>query len=168
MRLKLPLFTVLLLPLVAGCGDNSPGAGAAGNTDPSISEVAARGTLGPGTANSGTPLVTATSHPLLPVPQPTGANEVGVRFREYRIEMSDSSVAAGDVTFHVLNSGRTGHTFVVRRAETGEFFATQQISPGDSTLLKTTLKPGIYDFVCMVRDEFDHYSEGERGKLLVE
>lgn len=113
-------------------------------------------------------LVTPNEHPLLDIPNPTGPGEVGVRLREYRIEMTTTTVPSGKLTFHVLNSGRTMHTLVIRKSASGEFFSTPQIVPGDSALLEVDLAAGEYDYVCMIRDEYDHYSEGMRGKLLVE
>lgn len=112
-----------------------------------------------------TALPSGTEHPLLPIPQPTGENEVGARIREYTIDLTTDTVAAGRIVFHVLNSGRTTHHLMVRNEENSS--ATQHILPGDSATLEVTLAPGTYTVLCTVRDEFDHISEGERRPFVV-
>lgn len=158
MDLKALLLTVALPLFATGCATDEANGGPAVQANEPVATTTATGTA----------LVSPTEHPLLPIPEPTGPGEVGVRLREYRIEMTTTTVPAGEVTFHVLNSGKTMHTLVIRKSETGEFSSTPQITPGDSALLTMDLAPGEYDYVCMIRDEYDHYSEGMRGTLQVE
>jgi plastocyanin len=124
-------------------------------------EVAATATE----AISETELPQGTEHPLLPLPQPTGENEIGARIREYTIDLTTDTASAGEIVFHVLNSGRTTHHLMIRNEETSS--ATQHILPGDSATLTVTLEPGTYTVLCTVRDEFDHISEGERRPFVV-
>jgi plastocyanin len=102
----------------------------------------------------------------LPIPQPTGEHEVGVRLREYVIELTRDTFPAGDITFHVLNAGTTAHDFVVRG--NGAYGLTNHIAVGDSAQLQITLAPGEYEYLCGVRDEILHYAEGMIGKFVVQ
>lgn len=111
------------------------------------------------------PLLNATEHPLLPIPQPEGAGAVGARLREYRIELTRDTVPAGEVEFHVINSGTTAHWLIVR--DDTLFVGTPHLQPGDSAILRVDLSPGEYNLVCTIRDEFDHISEGMRNTIVV-
>jgi plastocyanin len=119
----------------------------------------------PASTVADTALPQGTDHPLLPVPEPTGENEVGARIREYTIDLTTDTVSAGEIVFHVLNSGKTTHHLMIRNQETSS--ATQHILPGDSATLTVTLAAGEYTVLCTVRDEFDHISEGERRPFIV-
>ncbi len=153
MDISLLLVLALVLPLLAGCAPDEAGAGTASRAEGRPSTEA---------------IVHATEHPLLDIPQPTGERQIGVRLTEYRVEMTTFTVPAGDVEFHVLNSGRTTHALLVRSAAADVYALTEHLTPGDSTVMTVTLAPGEYDFICPIRDEFDHYSEGMRGKIVVE
>lgn len=154
MDISILLVLVLVLPLLAGCAPDQADAGAstaAIEGPPAIEAI-----------------VQPTEHPLLDIPQPTGERQIGVRLTEYRVEMTTFTVPAGDVEFHVVNSGNTTHALLVRSAAADVYSLTEHLTPGDSTVMTVSLAPGEYDFICPIRDEFDHYSEGMRGKIVVQ
>lgn len=140
--------SLLLLAIALGaCGES-------GDAEPENVAIAAE------------PAAEMTEPDRLPLPRPTGEREVGARVYEYSIELTRDTVEAGEQTFHVVNAGNTTHIFVVRNDD--HYFPTEHLEPGDSATLTATLDPGEYHVLCMVRDEFDHISEGERVTLIVE
>jgi hypothetical protein len=102
---------------------------------------------------------------LLPLPRPTGERQIGARLREYTIDLTRDTVPAGEIEFHVVNSGTTTHFLLVRNQTT--YAPTPHLPPGDSAVLRVELVPGEYQVVCLIRDEFDHLGEGMRRTLVV-
>jgi plastocyanin len=150
MQARRVLATVLALVLVAGCDSG---------------EAGAPPTPGERLPTLEAPVPAGHDRSLIPMPDPPGENRVGVRLSEYKIEMTKTRVPAGEVEFHVVNAGTTIHLLVVRNVEFYDL--TPHLPPGDSAVLRVALTPGTYQYLCTVRDEFDHYSEGMRGELVV-
>jgi hypothetical protein len=132
----------LLFLTVAGCG--------AGDDEGGVAETAAPGPE--------TPSVTSQFTPRQPMPEVTGENQVGARLYQYRIELTADTVPAGEVEFHVVNAGTTEHMLMVR-SET-VFASTAHLEPGETAVLRVDIPPGEHTVICIVRDEYDHPSEG--------
>jgi plastocyanin len=73
---------------------------------------------------------------------------VSAKLSEWKVELSQPSIAAGLVTFTVTNAGSVPHAFEVEGQ--GIEKETEVIQPGASATLKLTLKPGNYDVYCPV------------------
>ncbi len=73
---------------------------------------------------------------------------VSARLSEWKVELSQPTIAAGVVTFAVTNTGSIPHAFEVEGQ--GIEKETDVIQPGSSAMLKLTLKPGNYDVYCPV------------------
>ena len=73
---------------------------------------------------------------------------VAAKLSEWKVELSQPSIAAGVVTFTVTNAGSVPHAFEVEGQ--GIEKETEVIAPGASATLKLTLKPGNYDVYCPV------------------
>ena len=73
---------------------------------------------------------------------------VSAKLAEWKVELSQRTIAAGVVTFTVTNTGSVPHAFEVEGQGIEE--ATAVIPPGSSATLKLTLKPGNYDVYCPV------------------
>lgn len=153
MDISLLLVLALVLPLLAGCAPDEAGAGTAAPIDNRPTAEA---------------VVEPDQDSAFNIPVPTDEHQIGVRLTEYRVEMTSFTMPAGDVEFHVVNAGRTTHALLIRSAAADVYSLTEHLTPGDSTVMTVTLAPGEYDFICPIRDEFDHYSEGMRGKIVVQ
>lgn len=145
------LAMLLLLPLAVGCSSGE----AADDIDESAPVTRPAATAEDPSGSD-----------AIPLPRPTGDRQIGVRLREYRIEMTRDTISAGEVEFQVVNAGTTMHLFVVRKSDYYEI--TPHLLPGESNVLKVRMEPGDYQILCTVRDEFDHYSEGMNGHLIVQ
>jgi len=73
---------------------------------------------------------------------------LSAKLSEWRVELSQPSIAAGVVTFTVTNAGSVPHAFEVEGQ--GLEKETEVIAPGATAMLKLTLKPGNYDVYCPV------------------
>jgi plastocyanin len=158
----IPLEVVLVSVLVA-CGSGEA-ADPAGETDaPSVPG----GAESPALAEPGVTAVAPLPVPgeVLPLPQPTGARQIGVRLSEFRIEMTRNEITPGEVEFHVVNAGKVEHDFVVRSDLV--YALTEHLEPGDSTILRMTLPPGEHRYLCGIRDDRDHHASGMDGFITV-
>ena len=113
-----------------------------------------------------------------PAPAPALAHKVGVGLREFAVDTTASTAAAGRVTFHVRNTGNVEHEFVVRRTakpagsllkggradETGNVGEIGGIKPGAAKHLVLNLKPGHYALICNLPG---HYKAGQHTDLTV-
>ena len=70
------------------------------------------------------------------------------KLSEWKVDLSQSTVTAGTVTFTVANTGTVPHAFEVEGQ--GIEQETKVIQPGSSATLTLTLKPGNYDVYCPV------------------
>jgi plastocyanin len=73
---------------------------------------------------------------------------VGATLSEWKIELSQSTVAAGAVTFTVANKGSIPHGFEIEGK--GIEKEIDLIQPGSSASLTLSLKPGAYEVYCPV------------------
>ena len=99
-------------------------------------------------------------------PRPSGSlASVQARLSEWKIELSEGTLAAGTVTFTVTNAGTVPHAFEVEGQ--GIEKETAVIQPGASAALTLTLKPGTYEVYCPVgqdshRDAWHGHSPSRR------
>jgi plastocyanin len=89
---------------------------------------------------------------------------VNARLSEWKVELSQGSVAAGTVTFTVKNTGSIPHAFEVEGQ--GIEKETAVIEPGASATLTLTLKAGTYDVYCPVGKD-SHKMLGMQTRLRV-
>ncbi len=76
---------------------------------------------------------------------------VSAKLSEWKVELSEATIAAGPVTFTVTNAGSIPHAFEVEGERIEQ--ETQLIQPGATATLTLTLKPGRYDVYCPVGDD---------------
>jgi len=99
---------------------------------------------------------------LLPgSPEPT---QVSVRLSEWKVDLSQPTIAAGPVTFVVTNTGQIPHAVEVEGE--GIEQETETIQPGANGTLTLTLKPGTYEVYCPV-GEGSHKKLGMEAHLTV-
>jgi plastocyanin len=84
-------------------------------------------------------------------PRPAAPSQVSVKLSEWRVELSQASVAAGTVTFAITNAGSIPHGFEVEGKGIEKEIAT--IQPGATDTLTVTLKPGTYEVYCPVGED---------------
>jgi len=99
---------------------------------------------------------------LLPgSPEPT---QVSVRLSEWKVDLSQPTIAAGPVTLVVTNTGQIPHAVEVEGE--GIEQETETIQPGANGTLTLTLKPGTYEVYCPV-GEGSHKKLGMEAHLTV-
>jgi plastocyanin len=76
---------------------------------------------------------------------------VSAKLSEWKVELSEATIAAGPVTFTVSNAGSIPHAFEVEGQGIEE--ETKVIQPGTTATLTLTLKPGTYEVYCPVGDD---------------
>jgi plastocyanin len=76
---------------------------------------------------------------------------VSAKLSEWKVELSEATIAAGPVTFTVTNAGSIPHGFEVEGA--GIERETELIQPGSTATLTLTLKPGTYEAYCPVGED---------------
>ncbi len=89
---------------------------------------------------------------------------VNVKLSEWKVELSQTSITAGPVTFTVTNTGNIPHAFEVEGQ--GIEQETTVIQPGSSATLTLTLKPGTYEAYCPVGND-SHRKLGMQADLKV-
>ena len=93
-----------------------------------------------------------------------GGSSVDVSETDYKLNPSDPTVKAGQVTFNVTNDGQVVHNLEVE-GPNGEQELNSDLSPGQSGTLSVDLsKPGKYEFYCPVDD---HKQMGMEGEITV-
>jgi plastocyanin len=92
------------------------------------------------------------------------AGPVTVKLSEWKIELSQSTLAAGRVSFMVTNSGSIPHAFEIEGH--GIEQETALIQPGSDTTLTLSLRPGTYEVYCPV-GENSHKKLGMETHLTV-
>ncbi|MEW2401257.1 cupredoxin domain-containing protein [Streptomyces sp. NPDC046862] len=91
-----------------------------------------------------------------------GTSQVDVKLVDFKMELSQSTVKAGDHTFVVKNDGQHDHAMEIEGQ--GTEMKTQTLSPGESANLTVTLKDGKYEVYCPV----DHHKDlGMKTELTV-
>ena len=89
---------------------------------------------------------------------------VSAKLSEWKVELSEHTIAAGTVTFTIANAGSIPHAFEVEGQ--GIEQETSVIQPGSSGTLTLTLKPGTYEIYCPV-GEASHKKLGMETHLKV-
>ena len=82
---------------------------------------------------------------------------------EFKLDPSDPTTKAGQVTFDVSNDGSTVHNLEVEGNGVEE--ETEDLQPGQSGKLTVDLKPGTYEIYCAIDD---HKELGMEGTLTVQ
>src|SRR5438045_7680251 len=99
-----------------------------------------------------------------PQPHPGVASTVNVKLSEWKVVLSQASVAAGPVTFVITNTGSIPHGLEVEGQGIEQEIET--IQPGASDTLTLTLKAGSYDVYCPVGED-SHKKVGMETNLKV-
>src|SRR4051812_40533244 len=73
---------------------------------------------------------------------------ISAKLSEWKVELSQPTVAAGAVKFTIANAGSIPHGFEVEGQ--GVEKETAVIPPGATATLSLTLKPGSYEVYCPV------------------
>jgi len=82
------------------------------------------------------------------VPAPAGPR-VDVTMTDFRFSPNPIQVAAGHVSFHVMNVGHTGHDFTVLTPDgSGRLAHTALVEPGGMVTVSLDLIPGTYPVLC--------------------
>ena len=76
---------------------------------------------------------------------------VSAKLSEWKVELSEHTIAAGTVTFTIANVGSIPHGFEVEG--NGVEKEIERIQPGASDTLTLTLKPGTYEVYCPVGED---------------
>jgi uncharacterized cupredoxin-like copper-binding protein len=111
-------------------------------------------------------------------PAPALPHKVGVGLREFAVDTTASTAAAGRVTFNVRNTGNVTHEFVVLRTakpagallkgaradESGNVGETGDLKADASKKLTLNLKPGHYALICNLPG---HYKAGQHTDFTV-
>jgi uncharacterized cupredoxin-like copper-binding protein len=93
-----------------------------------------------------------------------GGSTVNVSETEFKLNPSNPTVKAGQVTFDVSNDGAIPHSLEVE-GPNGEQKLTSDLSAGQSGTLSVDLsKPGKYEFYCPVDN---HKQMGMKGTITV-
>jgi uncharacterized cupredoxin-like copper-binding protein len=147
----------------------------------------ASGTSSPSTsAQAQTP----TAAPSSPAASTSSGTQVAVTLQEWSIVLDKTSVPAGEVTFHVTNTGpKEVHEFVIIKTDLAPGDLPQasdgtaieeskgleavdeveDVAIGSSSDLTVTLKPGKYVLICNIVDDGQaHYMLGMRASITAE
>ena len=82
---------------------------------------------------------------------PDASAPVTAKLSEWKVELSQVTIAAGPVTFAITNAGSVPHAFEVEGESIEQ--ETGLIQPGSTVTLTLTLKPGRYDVYCPVGED---------------
>ena len=137
LRKSLTLFAIVIPLVLAACGDDD-------SSDSSTS------------ASSDTESTTVTAG--------GGSGEtVDISETEFKLDPSDPSTKAGNVTFQVTNDGQTVHNLEVEGNGVEE--TTDDLQPGDQGVLSVDLQPGTYEMYCSIDS---HREQGMEGEITVQ
>ena len=106
----------------------------------------------------------ATTVPSVAAPgSPAAGGPIDVAASEFAFTPSTLAIDAGQVTFHVRNTGALEHEFEILRGET-VIDEIEGLVPGLERDLALTLEPGEYVYVCRLAG---HEESGMKGTLTV-
>lgn len=94
--------------------------------------------------------------------QPAGST--AVTMTEFKFDPSTITVAHGDVTFWLVNSGSQSHDMAIVDSSGKTVSTSELISAGDSRAFAVTLAAGSYTFYCT---QPGHKDAGMKGTLTV-
>ncbi|MDF3148714.1 MULTISPECIES: cupredoxin domain-containing protein [unclassified Streptomyces] len=77
-----------------------------------------------------------------------GTTRVDVKMTDYKMQLSRTTLEAGDYTFVAKNDGQHDHALEIEGSGTEE--ETRTLAPGESANLTITLKDGTYEVYCPV------------------
>jgi uncharacterized cupredoxin-like copper-binding protein len=90
-----------------------------------------------------------------------GASTIELSETDFKLNPSDPTVQAGEVTVKATNDGQVPHNIEVE-GPSGEQELESDLAPGDSGTLTVDLsKPGTYEWYCPVDNHKDMGMEGE-------
>ena len=93
--------------------------------------------------------------------QPAGSTQVTMT--EFKFDPSSISVAHGNVTFWLVNSGTTAHDMAIRDSSGKTMATSELLSAGDSKAFTVSnLAAGSYTFYCT---QPGHEASGMKGTL---
>ena len=96
--------------------------------------------------------------------KPIKRTRVQVVAEEYDFALSRRTVYAGPATIQLANFGEDPHDLRLHRVGRTKTFALGEVSPGDSSDLRTTLSAGKYVLWCSIAD---HRALGMQAQLVV-
>lgn len=102
-------------------------------------------------------------------PTDTGqaARTVHVVLNEWRVSPSETTLAPGPVTFHVMNEGQNQHALEVQRGS--DEWATGNIPAGGTGTVTVNLTPGTYTLYCPIVDSRgNHRQMGMQATITVQ
>jgi uncharacterized cupredoxin-like copper-binding protein len=129
------------------------GAGMKGTFSVATAAVAPPPSSTPTTTTQPAPTTTST------VPVGTAQTTVQVNMVEYAFQLSQSTMASGQITFVIKNSGNEIHNFAILGNKAGA-----QIGPGATETWTVSLPPGTYNYIC---DVPFHAERGMTGQFTV-
>lgn len=94
-----------------------------------------------------TPPTTATTSPG---EAPGTAATITGEMTEFAFELSETSAAAGNITFSLTNSGEFPHAMTIEGGSLAAAESSEQVPPGGSTEFTVSLEPGEYTVWCPV------------------
>jgi uncharacterized cupredoxin-like copper-binding protein len=111
-------------------------------------------------------------------PKPAAPDTVTGTVSEWSVAVSPATVAAGNITFKITNTGKLPHEFVILRTakgagklgggarvgETGHVGEIGDLPVGATKSVTLDLKPGHYSIVCNLPS---HYKMGMHADLTV-
>lgn len=154
----------------AAAPSGPPAAGAA-LTGPLASALAPVVAALPGTspADTAAPVpATTPAPPSLPTPPPATLGVQASETPAYRMLLSRTSVAAGEVRVQLRDTGEDPHNLVIGRADgTGDAVAVPLTQPGASTTQTVRLRAGTYRLYCSLTAPVVHETAGMRATLTV-
>lgn len=98
-------------------------------------------------------------------PAPT-KGPVDIQLDDFYIETETPIIAAGKVTFDVVNDGQFPHTIVVETSGGEVLAASGVVAPGEATKMDLDLAAGTYQLTCRIVVQLDdgqivdHYQDG--------
>ena len=95
-----------------------------------------------------------------------GGQTIDVSETDYKLNPSDPTVKAGQVTIKATNDGQTTHSVEIEDVTPGnDEKLPNDLTPGQSGELTVNLKPGTYEWYCPIDG---HKGLGMKGEITVQ